>query len=103
MIKRKCQFTFHPDNERCLDCGEDTPELAAKCQKKYRPTIEVSGMPEFSADEVNLIKTLSTKNEYYYKAYNFLIKYLDGRKLVSDKEINWIWGIKRDCESQMKS
>lgn len=57
-------------------------------------------LPEFSAIEVNELSNRARKQEYYTKAYKFVLDYLDDKVTITEKTKRWLWGIKKDLEEE---
>jgi hypothetical protein len=59
-------------------------------------------LPEFSAFDVNKLSGLARKSPYYMKAYIFVKQFLDGRVTINDKTRKWLFGVRKDLDSQEK-
>ena len=52
---------------------------------------------DFSAYEVNELRSRARKSTYYVNAYNLVMSFLDGNPMT-EKQLKWLWGIKVDLK-----
>lgn len=53
-------------------------------------------VPDYSAEELNLLKKLSRKSDYHQKCYEFVMSMPDNPEDLSPKQQRWAWGIKNE-------
>lgn len=61
--------------------------------------------PNFTAEEMNLLTSLSRKEFYYDKCLGFVDQYIRNSlswKDMTEKQQKWLWGIKKDLEDELK-
>ncbi len=57
--------------------------------------------PEFTAFELNKLKSLARKGGYYQNADDFVHRFMRDAltwDVMTEKQRKWLWGIKRDME-----
>lgn len=64
----------------------------------------MSNLPEFTAYEINELTKRARTSEYYARCLEFLRQTVLGEmtddEFRSEKEIRWLWGIKRDLKEE---
>jgi len=64
-------------------------------------------IPEFTAEELNILSGLARKNGYYYKCKDFILSVLNtevekGYDWLTEKQVRWLWGIKKELSDMVK-
>ena len=54
--------------------------------------------PEFTAYEINELRKLAKRSDYYKKCLKFILSLEDTENDLSDKQMKWAWGIKNDVK-----
>ncbi|MBI5205420.1 MAG: hypothetical protein HZA11_10935 [Nitrospirae bacterium] len=67
----------------------------------------MSETPEFDVYEINRLQTLAYRSEYYRKAYEFVMDFVDGKltthaSLTEKQKRRWLWGIKADLKEEQE-
>lgn len=103
-----CPGKFDINNPVCLDHGESDDEEYWRCNPALKNMVqsEQNSVPDFSAEEINLLSSLSEESNYYKKSYEFVHNTVLNSEFevdsLGEEQMRWLWRIKRDLEEQLE-